>query len=217
MNQQKTSITDELRELFNKTTEANKIFMSESAKFVTRLDPSKLKAENLASLPKELLTDAFTAFVKLNIQYTSNLIDLGLAMTRRLNQEIETKKNTSESQQEFSTAGKPAFVLNLSGAPATVVNTQFLLDNDKTNAVSCELKQTEYILETDPSVKANFETIFLPSSFQLLPGQPQKIDISVKIPPGIKEGTYLSNMEVEPVEHSFFSLYLTITAPQDFK
>jgi hypothetical protein len=76
------------------------------------------------------------------------------------------------------------------------------------------LKQSEYTLQSDASVKQVFETTFIPQSFQILFGESQKVDINVKIPGDAKEGVYLSNIKVDGFEHTFFSLYLTVTSPQ---
>lgn len=214
MNDQQSSISRDLEHLFKKTTEANKLFLAESAKFVRRISSSNIKGEELFVTQKQLFKDAVNLFVKLNIQHTSNLIDLGVAITKRLNQNLSARQNES-SQQDFPGDNKPAFVLNVSGAPGATVTTQFLLDSNKEEPIICNLKQTEYTLESDPSVKKVFETTFTPQSFEILQGQSQKVDINIKIPADATEGVYLSNIQVDGFEHTFFSLYITVTSPKD--
>ena len=212
MSGQQTSIVQDLEHLFKKTTDANKIFLTESAKFVKKLGSSKIKGEELFNTQKQLFRDAVNLFVKLNIQHTSNLIDLGVAITKRLNQNLDTKQDDA-TQQDFPGDDKPAFVLNVAGAPGAVVTTQFLLNSDKKDPILCNLKQSEYTLQGDALVKQVFETTFTPQSFQILFGESQKVDITVKIPADTKEGVYLSNIKVDGFEHTFFSLYLTVTSP----
>ncbi|MEO6221417.1 MAG: hypothetical protein ABIO81_13375, partial [Ginsengibacter sp.] len=89
MNEQ-TSISQDLEHLFKKTTDANKTFFSESAKFVRNISASNIKGEDIFSTQKQLFKEALNLFVKLNIQHTSNLIDLGVAITKRLNQQTDT-------------------------------------------------------------------------------------------------------------------------------
>ena len=120
MSEQQSTITQDIENLFKKTTEANKLFLTESVKFVKQLSSSKIKGEELFTTQKQLLKDAVNLFVKLNIQYTSNLIDLGVAVTKRLNQNLNTKENSS-SEQRDSSDNKPAFVLNISGAAGETV------------------------------------------------------------------------------------------------
>jgi hypothetical protein len=216
MSEQQSTITQDIENLFKKTTEANKLFLTESVKFVKQLSSSKIKGEELFTTQKQLLKDAVNLFVKLNIQYTSNLIDLGVAVTKRLNQNLNTKENSS-SEQRDSSDNKPAFVLNISGAAGETVTAQFLLDSNKEEPVICNLKQTEYSFENDPLVKKVFETTFNPQSFEILQGQSQKVDINIKIPDDVKEGVYLSNIQVDGFEHTFFSLYITVTSPNASK
>ena len=214
MSEQRTSITQDLEHLFKKTTDANKIFFTESAKFVKQLSSSNIKGEDLVSNQKQLFKDAINLFVKLNIQHVSNLIDLGTAITKRFNEQFEVKKNTQEGH-DFPGDSKPAFVLNVSGAAGTTATTQFLLDSDKKDPVVCNLKQTEYILQSNNSVKEVFETIFSPQSFTVLFDNPQRIEINIKIPGDAKEGVYKSNIQAEGFEHVFFTVFLTVTAPND--
>src|SRR5258705_10664483 len=121
MSMQQTSIVQDLEHLFKKTTDANKIFLTESAKFVKKLGSSKIKGEELFTTQKQLFKDAVNLFVKLNIQHTSNLIDLGVAITKRLNQNLSAKENEASQQQDFPGDNKPAFVLNVSVAPGADV------------------------------------------------------------------------------------------------
>ncbi len=215
MSGQRTSITQDLEHLFKKTTDANKIFFTESAKFVKQLSSSNIKGEELVSTQKELFKDAINLFVKLNIQHVSNLIDLGTAITKRLNHQFEVKKSDTEQEQDFPNESKPAFVLNVSGAAGTTATTQFLLDSDKKDPVLCNLKQTEYILQSDNSVNVVFETVFTPQSFTVFFGKPQKIGINIKISDDAKEGVYESHIQAEGFEHIYFTLFLTVTAPND--
>jgi len=213
MSEQQSSIAQDLEHLFKKTTEANKLFLTESTKFVKKISSSKVKGEELFATQKQLFKDAVNLFVKLNIQHTSNLIDLGVAITKRLNQNVAVKEE--DQQEDFPGDSKPAFVLNVSGIPGATVTTQFLLDSNKEEPIVCNLKQTEYTLETDPSVKRVFETTFTPQSFEILHGQSQKVDINITIPTDAAEGVYLSNMQVDGFEHTFFSLYVTVITPNE--
>ncbi len=207
---ERTSISEDLEHLFKKTTDANKLFLKESAKFVKRLSSSKVSGEQLFSNQKDLFKDAVSLFVKLNIQHASNLVDLGTAITKRFNQDAG-----NAGVEPATTESQPAFILNVSGVAGSDASAQFLLDSDKKEPVLCNLKQTEYILQTDTSIKATFETLFEPQSFTVKPGSPQKINMSIHIPTDATPGLYLSNIQAEGFEHIYFSLFLTVTSPND--
>jgi hypothetical protein len=209
MSEQQTDLAKEFGELFQKTAEANKVFLTEGAKFVSQLTSGKVPGDKLASLQNGLLTDAFTTYVRLGLQYTSNLVDLGLAFTKRLNEELTPKENNVTSKED-SSIEKPAFVLKATGTVGSIATTEFLLDSDKNEPIFCELKQTEYSFQDQPEIKKEFQTSFVPQSFQLLPGQPQKVEISIRIPADTAAGIYSSQMQVKGFEHIFFSLYLQV-------
>ncbi len=211
---QDTSISQDLETLFKKTTEANKSFFSESAKFIKKISASDMKGEEIFGTQQKIFKEAFNLFVKLNIQHTSNLIDLGIAITKRLNQE-ENNEDQEPSDGESFSESTPAFVLNISTAAGNTATTQFLLDSEKKDPVFCHLNQSEFVYDNDPSITESFVTRFLPQSFQLNFGEPQKIEIFVDIPSTAKEGIYKSDIKVEGFEHTYFTLFLKVTTPPD--
>lgn len=212
MNEQ-TSITQDLESLFKKTTEANKIFFSESAKFIKNISASNIKGEDIFATQTRLFKDALNLFVKLNIQHTSNLIDLGVAISKKMNGGVQTTDGTSGDDETVN--GKPAFVLNVSAPAGTTATTQFLLDSSKNEPIQCSLRQTEYIYQNDPSIALDFATQFSPQSFQLDVNEAEKVEINIKIPAGTKEGVYLTNVHVDGFEHTYFSLFINVTPYRD--
>ncbi len=212
MNEQ-TSIKQDLESLLKKTTEANKVFFSESAKFIKNISSSNIKGEDIFSNQTKLFKDALNLFVKLNIQHTSNLLDLGVAITKKLNPQT----SDTDASDEDDAKAKPAFILNVSAAAGTTATTQFLLDSNKSEPVQCNLKQTAYTFQDDPSISVIFDTSFSPQSFQLNVGEPQKVEITIAIPADAKEGIYLSNIQVDGFEHTYFSLFINVSPYRETK
>ncbi len=103
MNEQ-TSITQDLESLFKKTTEANKIFFSESTKFIKNISSSNIKGEDIFTNQTKLFKDALNLFVKLNIQHTSNLLDLGVAITKKLNPQTSDTDTSDEDDARSKTS-----------------------------------------------------------------------------------------------------------------
>jgi len=211
MNGKQTSIAQDLEHLFKKMAEANQVFFSEGTRFVKNMSASNLKGEDIVSGQKELLNDSFNQFVRLNIQHATNLVELGIALSKKMSRQFDVKQDEPSSPD----TGKPAFVLNVSGPPDSTITTQFLLDSDKTDPVTCHFIRTGYISQQDPARSAAFETVFSPQSFQLHFGEPQKVTIEIKVPADAKEGVYLSNVRVEGFEDRFFSLYVQVVPPND--
>ena len=215
MDNQQTTIAQDIEQLIKKASAANTEIISETARFLQQLTTSKLSGENVASLQKQLFSDAVNLFVKLNIQHTSNLIDMGVAISKHLNQQFDKQTNAPPADQEpqYDT-DKPAFELNASCHAGGTATAEFLLNSDKKEPVLCHLMQTSFALEGDPSVQNEFETTFLPQSFQLLFGKPQRVEIKVKPPAATQAGMYRSHIRVHGFEHTFFDLILTVTPQQ---
>lgn len=203
-----TTISEDLANLFQKTAEANKVFMKESANFVRNLASSKTKGADLLNSQAEVFREAFNVFVKLNIQHTSNLIDLGVAISRKINESAGSGPGSSGED-------RPAFVLNVAGVAGQKANTQFLLDSDKKETVTCTLTNSEYVSQEAEEIKKSFPTVFSPQSFRLAAGGSQKVEISIDVPVGTSPGVYLSHVTVEGFQHTYFSLYVNVSAPQE--
>ncbi|MEX6686802.1 hypothetical protein QTN47_04810 [Danxiaibacter flavus] len=210
MNEKQPTITQELEQLFQKTAEANKIFFKESTRFVQQLGSSGQSGEDLFNKQKQLFGDALKSLVQLNIQHASNLLDLGIAVAKRFNQSSNTSGADVSSTDENAVVTEPAFVLTAVTSPGETANVQFMLDSSKAEPVSCKLIKNKFILQEDRSVQADFETLFTPQSFQLLPGEQQRVEISVQVPGDVRPGIYISDIRVEGFEHIFFQLNLTI-------
>lgn len=210
MNEKPPSITQELEQLFQKTAEANKIFFTESTRFVQQLGSSGQSREDLFNKQKQLFGDALKSLVQLNIQHASNLLDLGIAVAKRFNQSPNTSGTDVSSADEHAVVTEPAFVLTAATPPGEIAHVQFMLDSSKAEPVSCKLIKNKFILQEDTAVQTDFDTQFTPQSFQLLPGEQQRVEISVHVPGDARSGIYTSDIHVEGFEHIFFQLNLTV-------
>src|ERR1043165_4799578 len=86
MDNQQRPLAKEIETLLKKAAEANTVIVSETSKFLSRLAKSEVKPSEMASIRKKLFTDAINGLIKLNVQYTSNLIDMGVAISKSINQ-----------------------------------------------------------------------------------------------------------------------------------
>jgi acyl-CoA synthetase (AMP-forming)/AMP-acid ligase II len=211
MSDQMDSLSKELETLLKKTTEANRIFITEGAKFVKQLNFSKKGGEEIFTRQTDMMKDAFNLFMKLNIQYASNVVDLGVALSKKYNDtEVATNENTEEENTKAPIISEPAFILQTSGIAGDTAGAMFLLDSNKKEILLCNFKQTDYTLQDDNSTKYIFETNFTPQSFELMPGQSQQVAITAKIPTTTKPGIYQTDIVVQGFEHTYFSLFITV-------
>jgi hypothetical protein len=214
MSDEMDSLSKELETLFKKTTEANRVFISEGTKFVKQLNFSKKGGEEIITKQTGIVKDAFNLFMKLNIQYASSLVDLGVALSKKFNDtEVDNNKKTNEEATQKPLANEPAFILQTSGIAGETASALFLLDSDKKEVLICNFKQTAYTLQNDDGTKYIFETNFIPQSFELKPGLSQQVAITAKIPAKTKPGIYQTDILVQGFEHTYFSLFITVAAP----
>jgi stress-induced morphogen len=205
MSEQKFPFAKEMEELLQKSMEANKIFMSESSKFMSRLSNQAATKENI--FKTDIVSDAFTAYAKLGIQHVKNMIDLGVSL-------VQQKDTGSAPQENNDTATTPAFELRGSGVAGSSIMLQFVLDNVKKEEVLCELIHTDYSSRQNAAtITHNIPTSFTPQAFQLAPATSQTVDITIQLPRQLPAGEYCSHVQVKGFEPAFFAIYITITTP----
>jgi len=199
------SLAKDIEELVNKSIEANKVFMNEGSRILRQFTtPGEKKVPNI--FQANLLTDAFNAYTKLNIQYLKNMVDLGVSMV----QKAGVQPTDAQAPVETTEASPPSFVLDAEAEAGSNLSISFLLDNIKKEAVLCTLVNSTYVFSFDDLVEENFITGFSPQSFDLPAGEQQRIGIDIAIPLNTKPGVYISNVKVKGFEPAHFSIRLNV-------
>ncbi len=209
MEKEKSSLTKDIEELVNKSIEVNKFILTESSKFVRQFTtPGEKKIPS--AFNANFLTDALTAYTKLNIQYLKSAMDLGVSLANKAGVQQTSADNSTSASTTENTQEVPSFILNGEANQGGKLSLNFLLDNIKQEAVMCTLVNTGYKLQNDISVQENFVTTFIPQSFTLNTGGRQKVNIDINIPAGVKPGIYTSNVQVMGFEPAYFSMIITV-------
>jgi hypothetical protein len=214
MSEEKSSFAKNVEDLVSKSIEANKVFLSEGTRLVKQFTDPTAKKENINLFQPELVTNAFNAFAKLNIEYLKGLIDLGLSVTKQAG--TQATDNAPSSANTDAGPG-PAFVLQSDAMAGSRVTLQFLLDNVKKEPVLCQFVNTAYQLQADATQNQEFKTDFSPQNFTMEPGDSKTISIVVSIPANTAAGSYSSNVQVKGFEPVFFSIVLNVTQQQTKK
>lgn len=209
MSEDKSSFSKDIEELINKSIEANKIFINEGSRLVKEISNKAANKEPINLFQPQMITDVFTAYTKLNIQHLKNVIDLGITLAKKAG---ATK--TEDNSPANTTEPGPAFILKTTADAGTKASLHFLIDNVKEQPVTCNLVNTDYILQADFSVRPDFKTTFTPQSFVLQSAANQTVIISIIIPARTTPGLYISNVQVQGFEPTFFSIYLTVNEQQ---
>jgi hypothetical protein len=213
MSEEKSAFTKDIEELVNKSIEANKVFMNEGTRLVKEFSSKAGNKEPVNLFQPELISNAFNAYAKLNLQHLKNMIDLGVSLAKQAG----TPKQQDNSGTSKSTEPGPAFILKGAAEAGSKTSLQFVIDNVKEQDSSCTLANTDYTLQTDFSVHQSFVTSFTPQSFVLKPAASQTVMIDISIPSKTLPGLYVSNVQVKGFEPTYFSIHLSITEKQKKK
>ena len=203
------SLTSEIEELVKKAAEANKVFINEGARLVQQMGKSTTAKQPLSSVQPELLMDVFNSMVKLNIQHASKLIDIGITFAKKMTGE-EEEAETIVGETSENDIPQPAFELKAEVKAGETATVPFLLDNIKKETVTCQLKQTDFVHQSDASIKPGFKADFDPQSFPLEPSETKKVNIIVATNADAKPGVYQCQVQVLGFEPAFFLVILTI-------
>lgn len=206
MDNEKSSLANDIQDLINKSIEVNKIFLSETSKLVRNITIPGEKKTSTVFQPN-FFTEAFNAYAKMNIQHMKNMLDLGVSLVQKANAQSTT---TAEQTQKTAEAAAPSFVLKGEAEAGNIILLNFLLDNIKQEAVLCTLVNTPYTLESDNLIQENFITTFSPQSFTLNTNAQQRINIDITIPPTAQPGIYSGNVQVQGFEPAYFLILLTV-------
>lgn len=209
------SLAKEIELLIKKTSEANNIIASETAKFIYRLAHSQIDPADLASIQQKLLINSINNFIRLNIQYTSNLIDTSVEISKSINENFSPALNSNDV--EYNGTGnvsmapeqKLAFELKTSTNAGGIANTAFLLHNDKTQPVKCTIVHSAFVND-DGETLSSAKVVFTPQAFELNYGKAQKIDVQIIVSNNAKNGVYRSHVTVHGFEHTHFDILLAV-------
>src|SRR5205809_3354744 len=153
MDKQNSSLANDIQELINKSIEANKIFLSETSKLVRGVaTPGEKKTSSI--FQPDFLTEAFSAYAKMNIQHMKDMLDLGISLVQKANTQQTT--GTSENVETTVEAPDPSFVLKGGVEAGNKILLNFLLDNIKQEAVLCTLMNTPYSLQPGNLIQESF-------------------------------------------------------------
>jgi len=208
-----STIAQDIEHLLKKASEANTVIIAETTRFLQQLASSKMNTRDMAGMQKQLFKDAVNLFVKVNLQHTANLIDMGVAISKHLNEKFNGTPGANSGPVGAEVSEKPAFELKTSAQAGKTATTAFLLNSDKSEPVKCELFHSVFTDESNPENRLSVISKFTPQSFELISGASQRIDMTIAIPVEGKPGLYRSHIKVQGFEHTHFDVLLEVAEP----
>jgi len=199
------SIYKALNDLVRQTSETNTKFVEDATKFISNLSSGNIKPDELISVQQKLVSDAVNGFVKLNIQYASNLIGIWANLAKHLNDTADKSGTDNNINNEA-----PSFEIKLSTIPGKNATAEFLINNVKSNSVDCTFNYTDFI-SLNKEISYSIPIILTPSSFTLLSGKSLKVEISILVSKKIKPGIYCARVNIVGNTGDFFTILLEVT------
>jgi hypothetical protein len=209
MSNEKEAFSKVFEEALNKSIEANKVFLDESSKFFQQLGKKDAPAK-LNIFQGDALTNAFSQYMKLNLDHFNNLVDLGINFIRNVN---NTSPVNNEPTPETDTTNHPSFVLEKETEAGQQINFQFLLDNVKQEPVTCQLVHSGFTGPSGDTRPGDFKIDFTPPVFDLRAGESRSIDIAVNVPADTPPALYSTRVQVKGFEPAYFSVLITVIEP----
>ncbi|GAB3021921.1 hypothetical protein GCM10027051_29010 [Niabella terrae] len=208
---QTENLKQEIQDLVNKTIEVNKSFLKEGSALLqqfTTKDTAAGSRQAKAVFQSNLLSQAINAYATLNIRHLKNMMDLGMELTR---QAVKTAGSATTTADEEETAVEPSFILQQSVKAGSSTRFQFVMDNDKSEAVTVQLIHSAYRPDVATDAGLDFPTVFKPARFVLDPGAEQRVDLRITVPKKTAAGTYTAQVQVSGFEPAYFRIQLDVT------
>lgn len=212
MDNENSSLANNIQQLIDKSIEVNKVFLSTTSKLLRNITAPGEK-KTTAVLNPNLLSEAFNAYATMNIQHMKNMLDLSISLMQKTNVQT-TEEDDDPISTDRGSDVEPVFVLKGEAEAGGKVLLNFLLDNIKQEAVLCTLVHSPYVLSFDNAAAAEFPTTFNPQSFTLDVNAQQRINIEISIPATTLPGVYLSNVQVEGFAPVYFSIQIIVKESQ---
>jgi hypothetical protein len=200
------NIFAELEELISEASRYNTEVISETTKFLSNMDRSKLNRQYFNNLQEGLFSDAIQKIVTLNVNYAKDLMQMGIDLSRKLNETPDGTEASSGVTKPPVKSSVSAFKIETSAIQGGEATTAFLLNSDKENPILCKVQNATFQLSSDATVQTDFKTEYSPQLFELVKGIAQRVDVKIHIPADAQEGRSIRKFTVAGFEYTPFDL-----------
>jgi hypothetical protein len=143
------------------------------------------------------LTKGFADYLRLNVEHTSHLLDLGRALSGELLSSLErsgwqTKSSTAEQPRQGQTVSE----LYMKGSPCDLCRSAFILESNKSTTVLARVFHSRFINQANDNpvtIPVNID----PVEVAVAPNQKIRISLEAGIPENIPSGTYQSMVWID--------------------
>ncbi|SHH91187.1 hypothetical protein SAMN04488109_6034 [Chryseolinea serpens] len=190
-----------LEELFRQTLTLNKKYLSQSISVLSQISNPENIRKNAFNLDPRVYGRALNSFARMNLEYYNKMMELGLSTASEI---LHAKDDPTPP------VTTPSFVLQGNGKPGETVTLTFVLENTKTESVTCGFINSPFVAEQAGGGEANISATFVPQSFVQKPGESHTVTIHLQIQEDTVPGAYVSDVRVVGFDVAYFSVILTV-------
>ena len=203
-----------MEKLISKVAESNTVMISEITKFLGQIGSSKINFKELMALEKNIINDTVHKVINLNTKYASDIIEILVDITKKLNQNNYKTNGYSQPATQTTDTAKAVFEIKTTGYAGGTATTAFLLNSANSKPLNCKINYSEFVMEDIPVTKFNADISFDPQLFQMVQGEARRINALIRIPAAIVPGIYRNQVTVDGFEDTFFDIVLQVMAPK---
>ena len=205
----------DIERLFVKSAEANKQMLKDSAATMKRVLSGKAKIAD--GLNAEDLGKTMSDWLRLNLRYTENMIDLGLSWSKSvaelfLPKEAATAEVVSSSRNASPPPPPAHHEIVMSGDAGETIATSLQLNSSLPGIQKGHFEATNF--RQDGTGKfASIALSFDPENFEIPPGESVSATLAVVVPKSIQPASYRSKVVVHGFENTAFDLVVQVSRP----
>ncbi|MBP7400340.1 MAG: hypothetical protein KA954_12180 [Chitinophagales bacterium] len=203
------------KSLLEKSGEANKAIIEEAGEIFKKILNNKIELSQISNFNNEVMSNAVSNLMRLNIAYTENLLNLSVITSKSINNffDQDNSNSNSEENNDVNNAEEKIQytknVINLSAQQGETLSTKFTIDNAENRVQTGRFLFNNFISETGKSAE-NIQLKIKPAKFDLPAGHSTDIDMIITVPEKMMAGNYMNSVIIEGIENSEFDIELEV-------
>lgn len=209
------------KSLLEKSGEANKAIMDEAGEIFRKILNNKIELSQISEFNNEVMRNAVTNLLRLNIAYTENLLNLSVITSKSINNFFDQDKSTSRTQEKEQVVAEEKIqntknVIPLSAHQGETVTTYFTIENGERHVQTGRFIFNKFISETG-NFAENIQLKINPVKFDLPAGHSTDIEMIITVPEKMITGNYKNTVIIEGIENSEFDIALEVVKQPEKK
>ncbi|MBK7109845.1 MAG: hypothetical protein IPH61_12130 [Bacteroidetes bacterium] len=202
------------KSLLEKSGEANKAIMDEAGEIFKKILNNKIELSQISNFNNEVMSNAVSNLMRLNIAYTENLLNLSVITSKSISNFFDQDKSTANTKEKEQVVAEEKIqytknVINILAHQGETVSTYFTIENGERRVQTGRFIYNTFISENGKSA-AGIQLKIKPAKFDLPAGHSTDIDMIITVPEKMMAGNYMNSVIIEGIENSEFDIELEV-------